>query len=99
MPAMRRRRALLALLLLLVIAGAVAFALTRSSRAIGPVYTVAQVATGLANQPQAWAGRTVTVRGTLVLVEWAIQVRGVYVGPGQAGCADATHCALQVPTN
>src|SRR5437763_12150825 len=35
---------------------------------VGPVYTVAQVAAGLAHHPRAWVGRTVTVRGTLLVV-------------------------------
>jgi hypothetical protein len=92
------RRTLLALLVLLLV-GALALALTRSSPPTGPVYTVAQVVAGMAQHPRAWYGHTVTVRAVAVLVEWANEQGGAYIGAGQAGCTEAAHCALRVPTN
>jgi hypothetical protein len=55
--------ALVALLVLGSAAGAGAFVLLRQS---GRVYTVAQVTSGLASDPEAWIGHTVTVRGRAV---------------------------------
>src|SRR5438105_11098595 len=104
------RRALAALLLLLL-AGALAFALARPSSPTGVVYTVAQVAAGMARHPRAWYGHTVTVRAKLVLVQWASMYDGSYTSTGQDGCTDpqdcsmgqdgckdAQHCSLHVPT-
>ncbi len=63
-------------------AGAVAWALTPA-----PAYTVAQVQAGLAQRPQAWAGRTVRVAGVIV-------VSGYIVCPSWP-CPQATWFYLQ----
>jgi hypothetical protein len=54
------------LLTLAVAAGAVPVFVVHNPAAAGPVYTVAQVQAGLARHPQAWVGRTVLVRGTVL---------------------------------
>ena len=54
------------LLTLAVAAGTLPVFVVHNPAAAGPVYTVAQVQAGLARHPQAWVGRTVLVRGTLL---------------------------------
>jgi len=76
------------LLGLALLAGLVAAVVGRSSSPTGPVYTVAQVRTGLARQPAVWVGRTVLVRGVAVLSFWPI---------GSAG-GSSVPCALPPDT-
>jgi hypothetical protein len=61
----------------------------------GTVYTVAQVAAGLAQHPCAWVGRTVTVRGTFA----AVVSGNPYGGIGFGSCAGTGYCTMQLPTN
>ncbi len=69
-------------------AGAVAWALTPAP---APAYTVAQVQAGLAQRPQAWAGRTVRVAGVIVVSGYIVclswpcpQATWFYLQPGAA---------------
>jgi hypothetical protein len=94
----RCRTTTAAALLCLAAGGALLFVRARPWGPPDPVYTVAQVAAGLRQQSQAWEGRTVTVRGVAVLIEWAIQHHGLYMGVARAGCVSAA-CTLSVPTN
>src|SRR5436190_8560365 len=65
---------------------------------VGPVYTVARVAAGLAHHPRAWVGRTVTVRGTLaVVVDDNSADPGGGVGSGY--CWPGSRCAMGLPTD
>src|SRR3954451_25087299 len=58
----------IAVLLALALTAVVAFVFVVHSRAAaGPVYTVTQVQAGLARHPQAWVGRTVLVRGAMLV--------------------------------
>jgi len=73
------RPILAAAVLLVALAVAVAalsyvapFALSAPATPSGPVYSVAQVTTGLRQHPRTWAGRTVLVRG----VFWGLRVSG-----------------------
>ncbi len=65
-PARRRGPIAVALgvvLGLALLAGLVAAVAGRPSSSAGPVYSVAQVTTGLRQHPRAWVGRTVLVQG------------------------------------
>src|SRR5207237_4394068 len=64
----------------------------------GPVYTVAQVAAGLAHHPRAWVGRTVTVRGTLAVVvdDDSVDPGG---GVGSSYCWPTGTCIMGLPTD
>ena len=57
---------LVALLGLALLAALVAVAAPHGSGG-GPIYTVAQARAGLTRQPRAWVGRTVLVRGQLIV--------------------------------
>src|SRR5439155_13698010 len=52
---------------------------------------VAHVAAGLSQQPQAWVGRTLTVRGTLVVVSGG--------GVGSGFCWPVGRCGFVLPTD
>jgi len=73
-----------------------AYTLLRSGSA-HPVhaYTVAQVAGGLAQQPRAWIGRTIVVRGVAVVVEWPNSLGGV----SARVCSRYPPCSMPVPPN
>jgi hypothetical protein len=64
---MKRSLALVVVLLTLVVAmGVVVSAVQRAKDAgSGPVYTVAEVISGLAHKPKVWMGRTIRVRGVI----------------------------------
>jgi hypothetical protein len=63
----------------------------------GPVYSVAQVAAGLAHHPRAWVGRTVTVRGTFAAVvdDDSVDSGGV----GGSYCWPNARCVMGLPTD
>jgi hypothetical protein len=60
----------------------------------GHVYTVAQVAAGLAHHPRDWAGRTVLVRGIAVIVDW----ENAQGGMGANVCPSLPPCAMTFPS-
>ena len=60
----------------------------------GHVYAVEQVATGLAHHPRDWAGRTVQVRGTAVIVDWENSQGGM----GASLCPSLPPCAMTFPS-
>jgi hypothetical protein len=66
-----KRLVLVLLALMIAAGGAGLIQVARSHTALGRVYTVAQVRAGLARNPQAWVGRTVLVRGTMVVVAFS----------------------------
>jgi hypothetical protein len=71
----------------LVLAGGLALVVATSSKgafALGPVYTVAQLRAGLADNPRAWIGRT-------------LLVRGVAIGPIGLSCPPNASCPLAWP--
>jgi len=81
---MKRAFAVIAFLILALALAAGTTLAVHNPIAAGPIYTVTQVQSGLARHPQAWIGRTVLVRGTIL--GWA----GTN-GPGTAG-ASALPC-------
>ena len=69
------------------------------SLATGAVDTVGQVAAGLAHHPRAWVGRTVTVRGTLLMLTYDIlDAYGRQTGYGAGTCGGIPQCSMTVPT-
>src|SRR4051794_4265179 len=56
------------------------------------VYTVGQVAAGIAQHPQAWIGRTVVVLGIPVISEWATNS-----GVEANFCPSYPPCSMPVP--
>ena len=75
------KRLVLVLLALMIAAfiaagGADLIQVARSHTALDRVYTVAQVRAGLARNPRAWVGRTVLVRGTMVVMVFACPYGG-----------------------
>jgi hypothetical protein len=90
------RRGVLILLAMVVVG--IVLAVVTWARAPGTIYTVAQVAAGLAQHPRAWVGRTVTVRGTLAVVvddnsaDPGGGVQSSYCWPGRT-------CAMGLPTD
>src|SRR2546428_10235524 len=91
------RRGVVVLVVMVLIG--IVLAVVTWTRGPGTVYTVAQVAAGLRRHPRTWVGRTVTVRGTAVMVEWYTLADAQNGVIGQAGCIDAKHCSMHVPGN
>ena len=71
-----KRLSLVLLALIIAAGGAGLIQVARSDTALDKVYTVAQVRAGLARNPRAWVGRTVLVRGTMVVMVFACPYGG-----------------------
>ena len=71
-----KRLSLVLLALIFAAGGAGLIQVARSHTALDRVYTVAQVRAGLARNPRAWVGRTVLVRGTMVVIDFACPYGG-----------------------
>ncbi len=89
------RRAALLVLGLVLAAGLVAAVV--GQRALGQTYTVAQVRAGLAQQPAAWAGRTVLVRGTAAVSSWAMGSRTATIQVSGIQICGLQSCPLAAP--
>ena len=71
------KRLFLVLLALVIAAGGAGLiGVARSRAPLDRVYTVAQVRAALARNPRAWVGRTVLVRGTMVVMAFACLYSG-----------------------
>lgn len=88
--------AVLSAAILLSLAAAV-----QSRGAAGPVYTVEQVKAGLAHHPSAWIGRTIRVKGGMVLALWPYArlngPNGLSYLLNSDGCTELPGCMLHVP--
>ena len=71
-----KRLVLVVLALVIAVGGAGLIRVVRSRAVLDRVYTVAQVRAGLARNPRAWVGRTVLVRGTMVVMVFACPYGG-----------------------
>src|SRR5438445_5160042 len=71
-----KRLSLVLLALIIAAGGAGVISVARSRVAPDRVYTVAQVRAALTHSPRAWVGRTVLVRGTMVVMIFACPYGG-----------------------
>lgn len=93
-----RRKAAVLVILLALIPLALVIGLSKSWANAGPVYTVAQVQSGLLHHPKAWIGRTIRVEGAVVLADWPLDWGGNAAGGTSGdGCVSWTGCVLHVP--
>jgi hypothetical protein len=101
------RTCVIVLILCLGLCTSAVFFSLRARPLAGVNYTVSQVATALAHHPSAWIGRTVTVRGTIVLLTaYAMEDTSEGLDPPsltveQSFCVTITRatCRLTVPTH